>query len=59
MAAEQEKLRGMRAAAHPIDDWFVDRDYEELYEELFSRAEQSIGAQLRPVKNDKDDGDDR
>lgn len=33
-------------------------DYKELYDELFSRAEQSIGAQLHPVDENKDDGGD-
>lgn len=33
-------------------------DYEELYDELFSRMEQGIGAQIRPVNDNKDDGGD-
>lgn len=33
-------------------------DYEELYDELFSRMEQGIGAQIRPMPETKDDGGD-
>ena len=33
-------------------------DYEELYDELFSRMEQGIGAQIRPIPENKDDGGD-
>lgn len=33
-------------------------DYEELYDELFSRMEQGIGAQIRPIHETKDDGGD-
>ena len=34
-------------------------DYEELYDELFSRMEQGIGAQIRPIPKTKDDGGDK
>lgn len=34
-------------------------DYEELYDELFSRMEQGIGAQIRPKPEAKDDGGDQ
>ena len=54
---ELESFRGLRMTVSPIcdADWI---DYEELYDELFSRAEQSIGAQLHPVDENKDDGGD-
>lgn len=54
---EREQLPGERARVSPVcDDFWI--DYEELYDELFSRAEQSIGAQLHPVDENKDDGGD-
>ena len=34
-------------------------DYEELYDEIFSRMEQGIGAQIRPMPGTKDDGGDQ
>jgi hypothetical protein len=34
-------------------------DYEELYDELFSRMEQGIGAQIRPIPKAEDNGGDK
>ena len=35
---------------YSVNGDIVGINYEELYDELFSRAEQSVGAQLRPVE---------
>lgn len=58
MTAENKRLCGMRASAHPIDDWIGDCDYVELYDELFSRQEQGIGPQIHPIDEKKNDGGD-
>lgn len=54
---DRELIRGMRMTTSPIGDacWV---DYNELYDELFSRSEQSIGARLRLVEEKKEDGGD-
>ena len=48
MAIESEQIRDVDLV-----------DYEELYDELFSRMEQGIGAQIRPMPKTKDDGGDK
>lgn len=56
---DRELIRGMRMTTSPIcdADWV---DYQELYDELFSRSEQSIGARLRIVEDKKEeDGGDK
>lgn len=58
MAMEMDQLHSNRIDESSLDESWV--DYEELYEELFSRAEQSVGAQLRPIKEQKNtDGDEQ
>ena len=54
---EPESFRGMRMKISPVCDMDL-VDYEELYNELFSRMEQSIGAQIRPIDENEDDGGD-
>ena len=54
---ESDQIRGHRLKISPICDADL-VDYEELYDELFSRMEHSVGAQIRPVNKDKDDGGD-
>jgi len=54
---ESDQIRGHRFKISPVCDADL-VDYEELYDELFSRMEHSIGAQIRPVNKDKDDGGD-
>ena len=56
MAMEMDQLCSHRTDKSSLDESWV--DYEELYDELFSRAEQSIGAQLYPIGKNKDDGGD-
>lgn len=52
---DSDLIRGQRLKVTPVcDDVWL--DYEELYDELFFRAEQSIGAQLHPAG--KGGGDD-
>ena len=54
---DREMIRGTKMTTSPISDadWV---DYQELYDELFSRSEQSIGARLRLVEEKKEDGGD-
>lgn len=54
---QTDQFRGMRVRVSPVCDADL-VDYEELYDELFSRMEQSVGAQIRPVNEDKDGGGD-
>ena len=56
MAMDMDQLRSQRKDTSSLDESWV--DYEELYDELFSRAEQSMGAQLYPTGKHKDDGGD-
>ena len=56
MAMEMDQLRGHRMETSSLDENWI--DYEELYDELFSRQEQGIGAQIHPVVKSKDDGGD-
>ena len=56
MAMDMDQLRSRRKDTSSLDESWV--DYEELYDELFSRAEQSMGAQLYPTGKHKDDGGD-
>ena len=52
MAMDQEQIRGQRLRVSPIEDASL-IDYEELYDELFSRQEQGVGAQLHPLDENK------
>lgn len=54
---ESDQIRGRRLKISPVCDADL-VDYEELYDELFSRMEQSIGAQIRPVDRNKNNGGD-
>lgn len=61
---EKDLIRGNRLKISTVCDADL-VDYEELYDELFSRMEQSVGAQIRPVGDDttlmfvrNDDGGD-
>lgn len=54
---ESDMIRGRRLKISPVCDMDL-VDYEELYNELFSRMEQGVGAQIRPVNKDEDDGGD-
>ena len=57
MAFVLERNQEDRFVLQPsTDDSLI--DYEELYDELFSRMEQSVGAQIRPVGENKNDGGD-
>ena len=56
MAMEMDQFRSQRTDKSSLDESWI--DYEELYDELFSRAEQSMGAQLYPIGKNKDDGGD-
>lgn len=59
MANDSEQFRGQRMKISPACDADL-VDYEELYDELFSRMEHSVGAQIRPViSNITDDGGDK
>ena len=55
---ESDQIRGRRLKASPVCDAADLVDYEELYDELFSRMEHSIGAQIRPVNKGEDNGGD-
>lgn len=55
---ESNLIRGLRLKISPVCDDMDLIDYEELYDELFSRMEHSVGAQIRPVNKDEDDGGD-
>ena len=52
---DPDRIQGQRLTVSTVcdEDWI---DYEELYDELFSRAEQSIGAQLHPIGKNGGDG---
>lgn len=54
---ESDQIRGRRLKISPVCDADL-VDYEELYDELFSRMEHSVGAQIRPVNKDEYDGGD-
>lgn len=54
---EFDQIRGSRMKISPVDDADL-IDYEELYDELFSRMEQGVGAQLHPVGDGSCDGGD-
>lgn len=54
---ESDQIRGHRLKISPVCDMDL-VDYEELYDELFSRMEQGVGAQLRAVGENKGDGGD-
>jgi hypothetical protein len=54
---ESDQIRGHRFKISPVCDADL-VDYEELYDELFSRMEQGIGAQLHPVGDGSGDGGD-
>lgn len=58
MEKDSEQIRGLRMTISPACDADL-VNYEELYDELFSRMEHSVGAQIRPVvSNITDDGGD-
>lgn len=52
---DDEKLHDLRDKIQPVDD-DIDEWYEEFYDELFFRAEQSVGAKIHPAG--KDGGDE-
>lgn len=54
---ESDQIRGRRLKISPICDMDL-VDYEELYDELFSRMEQSVGAQIHPAGDGSGDGGD-
>jgi len=54
---ESDLIRGRRLKISPIYDMDL-VDYEELYDELFSRMEQSVGAQIHPAGDGSGDGGD-
>lgn len=54
---ESDLIRGRRLKISPICDMDL-VDYEELYDELFSRMEQSVGAQIHPAGDGSGDGGD-
>ena len=58
MAMDQEQIRGQRLKISPPCDASL-VDYEELYDELFSRQEQGVGAQLHPLGKNNDNGGDK
>lgn len=54
---EFDQIQGARMKVSPVDDAAL-IDYEELYDELFSRMEQSVGAQIHPAGDGSCDGGD-
>lgn len=57
MTLEHEQVcRSEQKAPSANDTALV--DYEELYDELFSRMEQSVGAQIHPAGDGSGDGGD-
>lgn len=57
MTEDHEQYRGQRLKVSPVCDADL-VDYEELYDELFSRMEQSVGAQIHPASKSASNGGD-